>query len=311
MFTDNTTEENYDGDSIRNSKEHGQDRHWGKISFGIVNVGNIPIMTILSAFLMIFYTDVVGLNPASVVTLFLLVRVFDGLNDPIMGFVIDHLPRTKLGRFRTYLIIGCIVCCINYLLVWFGPVWVPAGKVAIAYITYILIGVTFDMMDIPLNSMIPVTTDVDKERNVLSAVKGICYMIGNVLFSIGAPLILASVDTPLNGYYILIFAAVAVVLIFTITGTLGIRERIEPLNIQEKYKLNDVVPIILTGPVMATILVSILGGINFSIAGASGMYFVTYILQPFTGYLKKVVKYGKNKAWKGKTYKSQSKNKQK
>jgi GPH family glycoside/pentoside/hexuronide:cation symporter/glucuronide carrier protein len=249
-----------------------------KIAFGVVNIGNIPIMSLLTAFLMIFYTDVVGLNPAVIATLFLIVRVFDGLNDPIMGFVIDHLPRTKLGRFRTYLIIGCIVCSVNFLLVWFGPVWVPAGKVAIAYITYILIGVTFDMMDIPLNSMIPVMTDVDKERNILSAIKGLCYMIGVTAFSMSAPLILAGAKTPLSGYYVLIFAAIAVVLVFTIVGVLGIKERIEPLNTKEKYKLKDVASIVLSGPVLATLISSILFGINLTITNSSGMYFVTYIL---------------------------------
>ena len=106
-----------------------------KVSFGIVNIGNIPIQALLNGFLMIFYTDVVGLNPAAIATLFLLARVIDGINDPIMGFVIDHLPRTKMGRFRSYLLFGAVICCANFLLVWFGPLWAPGGKLAIAYIS--------------------------------------------------------------------------------------------------------------------------------------------------------------------------------
>jgi Na+/melibiose symporter-like transporter len=134
------------------------------------------------------------------------------------------------------------------------------------------------MMDIPLNSMIPVMTDVDKERNILSTIKGLCYMIGNMAFSIGAPLVLARAKTPLGGYYGLIFAAIAVVLVFTITGVLGIKERIEPLNKEEKYKLKDVVPIILTRPVLITLFFSISFGINLTVSSSSGVYFVTYIL---------------------------------
>ena len=92
-----------------------------KLAFFTVNIGNIPIMTLLGSFLLLFYTDVVGLDPIQIGTLFLFSRVLDGLNDPIMGFVIDHLPRTKWGRFRPYLILGTVILCLNYLVLWLGP----------------------------------------------------------------------------------------------------------------------------------------------------------------------------------------------
>jgi GPH family glycoside/pentoside/hexuronide:cation symporter/glucuronide carrier protein len=249
-----------------------------KISFGIVNIGNIPIQTLLNGFLMIFYTDIVGLNPAAVATMFLVMRVFDGFNDPVMGFVIDHLPRTKMGRFRSYLLFGTIICCINFILVWFGPVWSPVGKLGIAYVTYLLLGVTFDIMDIPLNSMIPCMTDVDKERNTLSVIKGICYMAGMTLFNMAAPLFLAHAITPLRGYYALIFSGVAVVAVLTIIGVFGIKERVEPVNADEKYKFKDLAPIILCAPVMVNLVTQIISATAMIQRGASNMYFVTYVL---------------------------------
>ena len=127
-----------------------------KLAFLSVNLGNIPIMTMMGTFLLLFYTDVVGLNPVATGTLFLIARVMDGLSDPIMGYIIDHLPRLKLGRFRGYLLIGVVITSINIVLVWLGPSLAATGKLVIAYITYLLLGWTFDLMDIPLNSMIPV-----------------------------------------------------------------------------------------------------------------------------------------------------------
>jgi GPH family glycoside/pentoside/hexuronide:cation symporter/glucuronide carrier protein len=248
-----------------------------KISFGVVNVGNIPIQALLNGFLMIFYTDVAGLNPAAIATMFLVMRVFDGINDPIMGFVIDHLPRTKMGRFRSYLLFGTIICCANFILVWFGPVWVPAGKLAVAYITYLVLGITFDIMDIPLNSMIPAMTDSASERNVLSAVKGICYSIGMTLFNMAAPLVLANAVNRLNGFYALIFSGVAMVLVFTITGVLGIKERIEPVA-DEKYRLKDLIPIIACSPVLITLIVSIVNITALVQRGASSIYFFMYVM---------------------------------
>lgn len=266
--------------SMKSVKVHQGDRikTKEKIAFGMANIGNIPIMTLINAYLLIFYTDVIGLNPASVATLFLIVRVLDGINDPIMGFVIDHLPRTRLGRFRSYLLFGSVICSINYLLLWFGPVWMPGIKLLIVYITYILIGITFDMMDIPLNSLIPVMTDVDKERNSLSSIKGFCYLLGGMVFNIGAPIVLANAVTPLSGYYVLIIAAVVLVMGFSIIGVLGIRERIEPLEQNEKYKLKDVLHIITARPVMATFFTALLFGVASALTNSSNIFFVTYVL---------------------------------
>jgi Na+/melibiose symporter-like transporter len=152
-------------DSILGSKE--------KLAFLSVNLGNIPIMTMLSYFLLLFYTDVAGLNPVGIGTLFLIARVMDGVSDPIMGYVIDHLPCTKMDRFRGYLLIGVIFTTLNFLLLWLGPSLATTGKLAIAYISYLLIGWTFDLMDIPLNSMIPVMSDREKDRNTPSILKGV------------------------------------------------------------------------------------------------------------------------------------------
>ena len=55
--------------------------------FFITNLGNIPIMTLIGAFLLIFYTDVVGLNPAAVAILFIFARVLDGFSDPVIGYI--------------------------------------------------------------------------------------------------------------------------------------------------------------------------------------------------------------------------------
>jgi GPH family glycoside/pentoside/hexuronide:cation symporter/glucuronide carrier protein len=248
-----------------------------KASFVMVNIGNIPVQILLNSFLMIFYTDVVGLNPAAIATLFLLARVVDGINDPIMGFVIDHLPRTKMGRFRSYLFFGAVICCANFLLVWFGPLFAPAGKLAIAYICYLVLGITFDVMDIPLNSMIPCMTDNDKERNALSAIKAAGYMIGSMVLSMAFPLILSRAATSRAGYTALVLIGTGVVLLFTFVGVMGIRERIEPVA-DEKYKFRDLIQILGCRPVLVLLLATIVSMIGSMIGGGVNMYFYTYIL---------------------------------
>ena len=248
-----------------------------KLAFSLVNLGNIPIMSLVGSFLLIFYTDVAGLNPAAIATLFIISRVLDGVNDPIMGYIIDHLPKTKMGRFRPYLIMGVILCAINYLLLWFGPIMFPGIKLVIVYITYVLIGITFDLMDIPLNSMIPVMTDNEKERASLSTIKGASYMVGALTIGIVGPIILAATGSSLTGYMILVGGATALVLIFSICGALGLKERIQPIS-EEKYKLRDIFPILTERPVLFTFIASLFMGIGTTIGNSSGIYFATYVL---------------------------------
>ena len=73
-----------------------------KLSFFSVNLADIPIMTLIGAFLLIFYIDIVGLNPIAVAFLFLITRVLDGVNDPLIGYIIDHFPHTKWGKFKKH-----------------------------------------------------------------------------------------------------------------------------------------------------------------------------------------------------------------
>ena len=75
--------------------------------------------------------------------MFLIARIMDGLNDPFVGFAIDHMPTTKYGHFRPTLIIGTVLCSLNFLLLWFGPMMAASGKLVTAYVTYLLIGVLF------------------------------------------------------------------------------------------------------------------------------------------------------------------------
>jgi sugar (glycoside-pentoside-hexuronide) transporter len=256
-------------DSVLSRKE--------KFSFFLVNMGNIPLMTLLGSFLLIFYTDVVGLNPAAIGTLFLIARIFDGFNDPIMGYVVDHLPKMKLGRFRSYLILGTIITSGVYLLTWLGPSLAPAGKIVFAYIGYLLFGFAFDLMDIPLNSMIAVMSDRDRDRTVLSNIKGFAYMFGGVLvYSVALPFV-GLFASERVGYHWLIIIFTIFVVLFSIIGTLGIKERVNPIR-KEKYKFKDLIKILGNKAVISHFLQQLVLMTAAGVLQGSITFFFIYVL---------------------------------
>lgn len=246
-----------------------------KLSFAVVNFGNIPVMTLINGYLLIFYTNVCGLSPAACATLFLIARILDAINDPLVGFIIDRLPTKKMGHFRPTLIVGTILCSLNFLLLWFGPMLATSGKLAIAYISYILLGVLFPVMDISLNSLLPVMTEDMEERNTLSSIKGLAYVIGGLLIGVISPLILGDTSNK-QGYIHLVLLMTAIIFFCSLFGTLGVKERVQPQE-DKKYSLKQLMNILTQKPVYITFLVGLLYSIGTNIVSAVGVYFYTYI----------------------------------
>ena len=246
----------------------------------MANFGNIPIMTLINGYLLIFYTNICGLSPAACATLFLIARFLDAINDPLVGFMIDHLPTRKMGHFRPTLILGTILCSANFLLLWFGPMLSTSGKLAIAYVSYILLGVLFPVMDISLNSLLPVMTEDMKERNSLSTIKGLAYVIGALVIGVAAPLILGDTSNK-QGYINLVLIMTAVIFFFSIIGTMGVKERVKP-QMENSYSVKELFKILSQKPVYITFLAVLLYSIGSNIVNAANTYFYTYIFEDLT-----------------------------
>ena len=251
-----------------------------KLSFAMANFGNIPIMTLINGYLLIFYTNICGLSPAACATLFLIARFLDAINDPLVGFIIDHLPTRKMGHFRPTLILGTILCSVNFLLLWFGPMLSTSGKLAIEYVSYILLGVLFPVMDISLNSLLPVMTEDMKERNSLSTIKGLAYVIGALVIGVAAPLILGDTSNK-QGYINLVLIMTAVIFFFSIIGTMGVKERVKP-QMENSYSVKELFKILSQKPVYITFLAVLLYSIGSNIVNAANTYFYTYIFEDLT-----------------------------
>ena len=251
-----------------------------KLSFAMANFGNIPVMTLINGYLLIFYTNICGLSPAACATLFLIARFLDAINDPLVGFMIDHLPTRKMGHFRPTLILGTILCSANFLLLWFGPMLSTSGKLAIAYVSYILLGVLFPVMDISLNSLLPVMTEDMKERNSLSSIKGLAYVIGALVIGVAAPLILGDTSNK-QGYINLVLIMTAVIFFFSIIGTMGVKERVKP-QMENSYSVKELFKILSQKPVYITFLAVLLYSIGSNIVNAANTYFYTYIFEDLT-----------------------------
>lgn len=155
--------------------------NFSKLAFGIGALGKDLCYAIISYFLMIYLTDTVGLTPLFVGNLFLVARVWDAFNDPMMGFVVDN-TRTKWGKFRPWILGGTVVNAIVLVFMFSKPSGLEGtGMYAYFSVVYILWGMTYTVMDIPYWSMLPSLSSTKEERDSMSVIPRIFASIAWLL----------------------------------------------------------------------------------------------------------------------------------
>ena len=152
-----------------------------KYSYGIGAFGKDMVYAVVATYLMIFFTDEVGISSAFVGGLFFFSRFWDAINDPIMGLIVDN-TKTKCGKFRPWILIGTLVNAVVLVFLFLNPSNFLEGKMVYVYcsIAYILWGMTYTIMDIPYWSMIPSFSSNPDERDKIAVIPRIFATLGGL-----------------------------------------------------------------------------------------------------------------------------------
>lgn len=152
-----------------------------KYAFGIGAIGKDAICNLVGAFLMLYFTDTLGLSAAFVGVLFFAARIWDAVNDPMMGMIVDN-TRSKYGKFRIWLVIGTLVNSVFFLLL-FTTLGIENRTMLMVYtsVMYILYGMTYTIMDVPYWSWLPNLSSNPRERESISVIPRIFASLGGFL----------------------------------------------------------------------------------------------------------------------------------
>lgn len=163
------------------------------IGYTFGDIGNLLVLTFISTFLKVFYTDslMVGFDSDKVyddiTVLFLVTRLWDTINDPLWGLLVDAKRPTKEGKFRPYLKWLSIPLCVSMAVCFLGINKFINSYVVIlifAYITYTCFGMLYTGVNIPYGSLASVITDDPKGRTLLSTFRSIGGGVGGAVVTL-------------------------------------------------------------------------------------------------------------------------------
>lgn len=188
-----------DNNNIKPSLTHGI-KMKDKIGYALGDMGGLLTFSLIGAFQNKFYTDVLGISPAKIVVLILVARIWDAINDPIWGSIIDSRKPTKNGKFRPYIFWFSIPLAVSAVLMFTViPHLSEAKYLLFAYITYIAYGMMYTAVNIPYGSLASVITDDEKERSTLSMFRSIGAGVGGLPGTIILPMVVYTTTISASG----------------------------------------------------------------------------------------------------------------
>jgi len=189
-------------------------------------------------FMLFFYTDVFGISAAAVGTMFLVTRIWDSANDPLMGVIGDR-TKSRWGKFRPYLLFVALPFAIVGVLTFTTPNLSYNGKLIYAYLTYTLMMMVYTAVNVPYASLLGVMSNASDERTSLASFRFIGGFSGGIFVTATANSLIEYFSTGRDmatGYQLTIAVYAFLAALFFILTFAGTKERLKPPVVKSSLK---------------------------------------------------------------------------
>ena len=228
------------------------------VSYALGDLASQLVWTYVGMYLTVYYLDVVGLAPAVASLIMLVAKVWDAVNDPMMGAICER-TQSKYGRFRPYILYGAPLLAIFSILTFTAPFGNGAAGAVWATVTYIGAGMLYTLTNIPYGALAGVMTTHTEERVKLNSARGVGMQIGIMIVSFAGALLLSAISgnpEHITGksYTIvaIIFAVIATPMFFLVFK--NTKEVTSPKVSGEKVSLKDSLRVIATNKYLLIIV---------------------------------------------------------
>ena len=151
-----------------------------KICFGLGTVGRDALYSLVSMYLLVHLTDVVGFSKGGLSAIGIMLTcfgIFDAIIDPFVGAIVDN-TKTKWGKFKPWIFIGMIGTGILTVLMFHNFDMDETSHIILLAVTYLLFSIFFSLNDIAYWSLMPAISKDQKVREGVGAFARICANVG-------------------------------------------------------------------------------------------------------------------------------------
>jgi GPH family glycoside/pentoside/hexuronide:cation symporter len=240
------------------------------------SAANFIFQTVMM-FLLFFYTDVLGISAAAAGWIFLATRIFDAVNDPMMGAIADR-TKTRWGKFRPWVLITAIPFGIIGVLMFTAPDLSPTGKIIYAFITYNLMMIIYTINNVPYCAMTGVLTGDSIERTGLAQYRFIFAMLATfVVQSFALDLVTYfGQGNEAKGYQLTMVVFCTLAVIFFFITFLTTKERVQPDPKQKTSLKRDISDLLHNQQWLAIFFLTVFIFIYLALRGSVTLYYFTY-----------------------------------
>ena len=166
-----------------------------KVGYAMGDLGGCMTFALMGAMVTRYYTNVLQVNTAVLATLLLVWNIWDAVNDPMMGALMDKIyakSHNKKGKFRPWLLRSAPLLAVTSVVFWTVPTLFEGyTMLVVLFFCKILYEGCYTMFNIPMGSLLSAMANTDGERASLSSARGFGSMIGNVIPMMILPQLLA------------------------------------------------------------------------------------------------------------------------
>lgn len=256
-----------------------------KVGYGMGDAGSCMIWSVLALYLTWFYTDVYGLDPSIVGTLFLVIRIFDAFSDPVMGAVCDR-TKSRWGKFRPWLLWMALPFGLGAIAMFTTPDLSMNGKIVYAWVTYLIMSLIYTAINIPYCSVAGVITLNQKERMGCLSWR---FFLNGLATLIVSSTILPLTDWLGNGnrasgfQMTMIIMGTAATFMFLFCFS-SIKERVVAVKENDSLR-RDLKDIVKNDQWLLMITITFLNVFPAFIRGAVTIYYASYVMQASVGFI--------------------------
>lgn len=258
-------------------------RPWrNRLSFGLGTLGRDMASAIVSLYLLYYLTDVIGIGEATLVAvtaIIVVMRIFDAVNDPFMGIIVDN-TRSRWGRFKPWIAIGALLWAGSTVFMFVDTGLEGAGFLVLFTLVYLAWELSYTVNDIAYYGMLPSLSRSQKEREAIGVIARICANVG--LFSVVIAILpvtnlLGEVSGSLQrGWLIFAIIVSALMLAFQLLTLFFTRERVvAPV---ETTPLREIFRVIWRNDQLLWVtLAMLLFMIGYTTTASLGIYYFKYV----------------------------------